>query len=1110
MAEAAPLNSRTALPNRIADAMQKPQLDKRTYRVIELPNKLEVLLIHDPDTDKASAAMDVDVGSFSDSAELPGMAHAVEHLLFMGTDKYPGENDYNSYLQKYGGYSNAFTASCDTNYFFELSATSTSKSQASALFNKNPAAVPKDQAPLYGALDRFAQFFIHPLFLEDTLDRELRAVDSENKKNLQSDGWRLHQLNKSLSNKKHPFHKFSTGNYKVLHDDPLAKNVKIRKEFMDFHKTYYSANRMKLAVLGREELDELESWVTELFSEVPNIELPRLRWDDLEVYSETELGTQIFAKPVMDMRTLDLSFTYPDEEERWESHPSRYISHLIGHEGPGSILAYIKDKGWANGLSAGEHPVCPGGSLFSVSIRLTEDGLKNYKEVLKVFFQYVAMLREQSPQEWIVREMQQLAEVEFRFRQQIPASRTTSMLTRVMQKPYPRDKLLSASSLIWKYDPEGIKRGLDHITPDNFRLTAVAQDYPGDWDQKEEWYGTEYKYEKIPKDLMEDLHKAFKSTTSERPKDLFMPGKNEFIPTRLDVEKKEIDTPSLVPKLIRNDGRVRTWWKKDDQFWVPKANINVVLRSAIVGASALTTVMTQVFKDLVEDSLVEYSYDADLAGLEYSITSHATGLDVSVSGYNDKMHVLLEKVLVSIRDLEVKDDRFKVVKDRKLRSLKNFEYQEPYYQVGTYSRWLISERGFVNHQLLEELPSITVDDLRRFIPQILSQLHIEVLAHGNLYREDALRLTDIVESTMKSRTLPTSQWPVRRSLVLPQGSNYVFKRTLKDPQNVNHCIDYLLFTHLNDDRTTRAKLLLFAQMASEPVFDTLRSKEQLGYVVSSSPTVMATVSGWRILIQSERSPDYLEQRIDVFLTNFADKLKETSQEDFDAFKVALINSRLEKLKNLNQETARFWSHVTGERFDFEQVLRDVEEVEQLTKDQLIEFFNIYINPASDKRAKAAVHLLAQTSPEELAEKTDPKEKIEKLSQALDQLLTQLGVESDRPALQKRLGGLQSNLDLGSIMSALSSHLVSDAQRPQTEVDALIAEVTPTLQQALPILGVAAVSKDAEVENSASILPPRKEATVIDDIRLFKASIPLSEGAKPVKDLAEFEDIEPKL
>jgi len=192
-----------------------------------------------------------------------------------------------------------------------------------------------------------------------------------------------------------------------------------------------------------------------------------------------------------------------------------------------------------------------------------------------------------------------------------------------------------------------------------------------------------------------------------------------------------------------------------------------------------------------------------------------------------------------------------------------------------------------------------------------------VLAHGNVYREDALRLTKLVETTLDPRVLPPSQWPVRRSIVLPRGSNYVYKRTLKDPQNVNHCIDYMLFTGVNTDRASRAKLLLFSQMADEPCFDTLRTKEQLGYVVSSSPCVMTMVSGYRVLIQSEKPPEYLEKRIDVFLTGFADVLEKMTEEDFEAYKIALINKRLERLKNLNQETGRFWHHITSEAFDYE-------------------------------------------------------------------------------------------------------------------------------------------------------------------------------------------------
>ena len=73
--------------HRLADQLERPALDDRSYRVIRLPNQLEALLVHDAETDKASAAMDVNVGSFSDPEDMPGMAHAVEHLLFMGTEK---------------------------------------------------------------------------------------------------------------------------------------------------------------------------------------------------------------------------------------------------------------------------------------------------------------------------------------------------------------------------------------------------------------------------------------------------------------------------------------------------------------------------------------------------------------------------------------------------------------------------------------------------------------------------------------------------------------------------------------------------------------------------------------------------------------------------------------------------------------------------------------------------------------------------------------------------------------------------------------------------------------------------------------------------------------
>lgn len=80
------------------DGIIKSPQDKCSYRIITLDNQLQALLIHEPDADKASAALDVNVGSFADPDDIAGLAHFLEHLLFMGTAKYPEENDYSKVI----------------------------------------------------------------------------------------------------------------------------------------------------------------------------------------------------------------------------------------------------------------------------------------------------------------------------------------------------------------------------------------------------------------------------------------------------------------------------------------------------------------------------------------------------------------------------------------------------------------------------------------------------------------------------------------------------------------------------------------------------------------------------------------------------------------------------------------------------------------------------------------------------------------------------------------------------------------------------------------------------------------------------------------------------
>ena len=867
---------------------------------------------------------------------------------------------------------------------------------------------------------------------------------------------------------------------------------------------------MKLVVLGRESLDELESWVGDLFAGVQNKDLPPNRWEGVQPYSEKEILTQIFAKPVMDSRLLDIYFPFQDEEYMYESQPSRYISHLIGHEGPGSILAYIKAKGWANGLSAGAMSVCAGAAFFTISIRLTEDGLKEYQEVVKAVFQYISLIKEVPPQQWIFDEVKGMAGVDFRFQEKSPASNFTSRTSSIMQKPLPREWLLSGSSLLRKFDSSAVTKALSYLRTDNYRLTIVSQHFPGDWDKKEKWYGTEYRSQRIDADFEAAVRKAGESTAKDRISDLHLPHKNEFIPTKLTVEKRDVAEPLKAPKLIRNDESVRTWWKKDDRFWVPKGNVFVTLRNPLAAATPATSVKANMFCELVKDALVEYSYDAELAGLYYELGSSSVGLDIDVSGYNDKLSVLLEKVLVSMRDLKVDPDRFKIVKERVARGYRNGDFQAPYHQVGDFSRWLASEKGWISEQYLAELVHLTANDISAFFPQLLRQLHIEVLAHGNIYKEDALRMTNLIESTLKPRPLPQTLWQVRRNLILPQGSDFTFQRKLRDPANVNHAIEYYVYVGDVADRVLRAKLLLLGQMAEEPGFDQLRTKEQLGYVVWTGPKLSVTTMGFRVIIQSERSTEYLEERINAFLVFLSKQLEIMPSDEFESHKKSLINKRLEKIKNLNQEGDRFWNHIGCEYFDFLQVEHDVEHLKPLTKEEMIAFFNHYIHPTSPTRAKLSVHMIAQSSPKSIAGNMSGAEKKEKVTTLLAKYLTTMGVNADIELLTQRLAPVDVAAgDQNGIISAVLKYLRSDAFVSEDQSAQILEQGQQLLATALPSLGIEVRQSDDDAGELPEA-PVVKETTYIENVHEFKAGLAVSKGPRAVVDLSEFEESEPKL
>jgi insulysin len=137
----------------------------------------------------------------------------------------------------------------------------------------------------------------------------------------------------------------------------------------------------------------------------------------------------------------------------------------------------------------------------------------------------------------------------------------------------------------------------------------------------------------------------------------------------------------------------------------------------------------------------------------------------------------------------------------------------------------------------------------------------------------------------------------------------VYNAPVTNKEDVNSALSY--YCHVGDvvDAPLRATLALLAQIISEPCFDQLRTKEQLGYIVSSSQWQLVGSMGFRIVVQSEKDPVYLESRVDVFLEHMKGVLANMDDEEFQKQKQSLIDKKLEKLKNLGEEAGRFWNQI---------------------------------------------------------------------------------------------------------------------------------------------------------------------------------------------------------
>lgn len=948
----------------------KSEQDKKEYSVIKLSNGLTALLISDitevinideqnqveSNTDNesenseseedsendlleptnsegeqeeklAACALCIGVGSFSDPERIQGLAHFLEHMIFMGSAKYPLENEFDNFIKKRGGSDNASTECEYTTFYFDC-----------------------HEKHLHKAIDIFSHFFISPLMKRDAMQREREAVEAEFQMALPSDSNRRSQLICSTADPQNPVHKFMWGNLKTLRDS--VDDNELYESVHEFKKRHYSAHRMTLAVQARLPLKTLESWVIECFSAIPNTEIPP---DEFKISSELfiqESFSKLYTiEPVKDDINLRLTWVLPPVLHLYKSKPLQYICWIVGHEGKGSLLSYLQKKLWALDVSAssGEDGTEQNSlfTLFSISISLTKLGLTNIENVLSSVFQYMKLFQDKGPDERIFKEIQLIENIGFQFTEETESSDYVESLVEQMHL-YPSTDYITGNDLFFEYKPDLIQELLDRIKPGTVNIMLLSKTAAANvnLDQTEPWFGTRYNVSEIPPSWVESWTNVKVST------DFHLPDPNPYITSNFEL----LPLPNLkeeFPTKIYEDDIIELWHKQDVTFKLPTGIICLQFISSLPHYSPHSAVMQDLFISVLIQTLGEEVYPASMAHLQYNLVSGDKGLVITVHGFNEKLNCLLQTIVKAMKTLnsQISFGLFNALKD----NLKK-EYYNSSLKTGSLAReirmsillqfyWTVIDKR-------NALSNITFETFKDFCVQYVEHLNIQCLIQGNISKENAIKICLECKENLNCKPLLLNTVPEIRVCQLPIGKKYCKVQSFNANDTNSDVTNYYQSGPGKIRDHCVGELLLL--MMQEPLFDTLRTKEQLGYDVSCSLRDTFGILGFSVSVSfqiDKFSAEHVESRITLFLDNYLKNALKMAKEEFQEYKETLIKLKQCADIHLREEVKRNWDEIKLNEYIFDRLSKEKFYIEELTLEEVCDWLRRHIHDGENTNCR---------------------------------------------------------------------------------------------------------------------------------------------------------------
>ena len=834
----------------IQETIRKSEKDPRHYQAIRLQNGMVVLLVSDPQAVKSLSALVVPVGSLQDPADHQGLAHYLEHMTLMGSQKYPQPDSLAEFLKMHGGSHNASTAPYRTAFYLEV-----------------------ENDALNGAVDRLADAIAAPLLDKKYAERERNAVNAELTMARTRDGMRMAQVSAETINPAHPASQFSGGNLDTLSDKPGSPVLDALHAFRD---RWYSANLMKAVIYSNKPLPELASIAAATYGRVPNHDISKPEIT-VPVVTDAQKGIVIHYVPAMPRKVLRVEFRIDNNSAQFRSKTDELVTYMIGNRSPGTLSDWLQKQGLAEGIRADSDPAVNGNSgVLAISATLTDKGLAHRDEVTAAIFSYLNLLRTQGIDKRYFDELAHVLELDFRYPSINRDMDYVEWLADTMIR-VPVEHVLDVVNIADRYDAQAIKDRLAMMTPQNARIWYISPNEPHN--KTAYFVNAPYQVDKISARTFTDWQQ--KSAAIK----LQLPTLNPYIPDDFTLIKSDKAYPH--PELIVDEPTLRVVYAPSQYFASePKADVSLVLRNPQAMDSARRQVMFALNDYLAGIALDQLSNQAAVGGISFS-TGANNGLMVNANGYTQRLPQLFTALLDGYFSYTPTEEQLEQAKSWYAQMMDSADKGKAYDQAIMPIQMLSQVPYFERKTRRDLLPSITLKEVINYRDNLKARGRPELLVIGNM---SARQSTDLARQIQKQLGADGNEWCRNKDVLIDSKQLAMFEKAGSSTDSALAAV----FAPPNvDEYSSMAASSLLGQIIQPWFYNQLRTEEQLGYAVFAFSMNVGRQWGMGFLLQSsDKQPAFLWQRFQAFFPTAEAKLRAMKPEEFAQIQQAAISQML--------------------------------------------------------------------------------------------------------------------------------------------------------------------------------------------------------------------------